>query len=335
MSKLNLRDRLEDGELDLSMSDLEEIPVKEIISIKKARTLDLSNNRITKLGRNFASLTHIVKLDLGKNLLTELPDNFGDMVQLRHLDLYSNKIDRLPLSFGRLKNLRWLDLKGNPLVPKLAEVAGPCLDAAECARCARAVVNLLHNMAVSIEEEKARREQQRQLQQTEAQSTAVQPKREAKRKKKGGSKGEGAAAAEGHRGASAAERNKVNAEKLSPELQNGRGLKEKQRQPALRSTKGLGVCMLLLLLIPALLLTSAGALFFLDEPLFWEWFEATGMFCKDGASAIVAWLQMQGLQGVKDWAGGGLEAARASIVQLYDDVSAKIPVYIESAKKIF
>ncbi|CAG2059727.1 unnamed protein product, partial [Timema podura] len=29
-NKLNLRDRVEDGELDLSMSDLEEVPVRDI-----------------------------------------------------------------------------------------------------------------------------------------------------------------------------------------------------------------------------------------------------------------------------------------------------------------
>jgi hypothetical protein len=31
-SKLNLRDRLEDTELDLSMSQIEEVPVREIVS---------------------------------------------------------------------------------------------------------------------------------------------------------------------------------------------------------------------------------------------------------------------------------------------------------------
>nr|CAD7442549.1 unnamed protein product [Timema bartmani] len=30
-NKLNLRDRVEDGELDLSMSDLEEVPVRDIV----------------------------------------------------------------------------------------------------------------------------------------------------------------------------------------------------------------------------------------------------------------------------------------------------------------
>lgn len=30
--KINLRDRVEDGEIDLSMSDLQEVPVRDIVS---------------------------------------------------------------------------------------------------------------------------------------------------------------------------------------------------------------------------------------------------------------------------------------------------------------
>ncbi|XP_071446050.1 leucine-rich repeat-containing protein 59-like [Hetaerina americana] len=333
MSKLNLRDRFEDGELDLSMSDIEEVPVKEIISIKKARTLDLSNNRITKLAKNFATMTHIVKLDLGKNFLTELPENFGDMIQLRHLDLYSNKIDRLPLSFGRLKNLRWLDLKGNPLVPKLAEVAGPCVDAAECAKCARAVVSLLHKMAVSIEEEKARREQQRQLQQTEAQNLAPQPKKETKKKRKGG----GAKAesnADGRKQATEGKRNSFLI--LPPEMQNGSGELRKGQPPrGQKKGRGCGFWLYLFLIPFSLLMASGVALFLLDESLFWHYTETTQVLCKEGVSAVVGWWETQGLQGVKNWAGGGLEAARSIILQFYSNMSSQIPIYIESARNLF
>lgn len=69
-NKINYKDRLENGELDLSMSDLQEVPIKDIVSlselffnkikililnvlqaqIKKATSLDLSNNRLTSLG---------------------------------------------------------------------------------------------------------------------------------------------------------------------------------------------------------------------------------------------------------------------------------------------
>lgn len=164
--KLNLRDRLEDTVLDLSMSQIEEVPVREISQFKKATSLDLSNNQLKSLGKNFAPmLTHLIKLDLSNNQLTELPDNFGDLVNLRHLDLYNNQITHLPLSLGQLKMLRWLDLKNNPLVPKLAEIAGPCLDKQQCQQSARKVVTFLHTMQIQVAEERERRLLQKRKQQ--------------------------------------------------------------------------------------------------------------------------------------------------------------------------
>lgn len=145
-AKLNLKDKVEDGELDLSMSALQEVPIKEIAQAKKANKLDLSNNRLTSLGKNFATLTHIIHLDLSNNMLKELPENFGNLKQLKHLDLYNNKLTHLPLSFSQLKSLKWLDLKNNPLVPALAQVAGPCLDAQQCQKSAKNVVDFLSKM---------------------------------------------------------------------------------------------------------------------------------------------------------------------------------------------
>lgn len=53
--------------------------------------------------------------------------------------------------------LRWLDLKNNPLVPKLAEIAGPCLDTQQCQKSARKVVTFLQTMQVQVDEERQRR----------------------------------------------------------------------------------------------------------------------------------------------------------------------------------
>jgi hypothetical protein len=61
--------------------------------------------------------------------------------------------------------LRWLDLKNNPLVPKLAEIAGPCLDAQQCQRSARKVVTFLQTMQVQVDEERQRRLLQKRKQQ--------------------------------------------------------------------------------------------------------------------------------------------------------------------------
>lgn len=74
---------------------------------------------------------------MSKNLLRELPESFGSLTNLRRLDLYGNQLTHLPLSFCHLKALRWLDLKNNPLVPTLADIAGPCGDTQQCAGLAK------------------------------------------------------------------------------------------------------------------------------------------------------------------------------------------------------
>ncbi|XP_053971998.1 leucine-rich repeat-containing protein 59 [Hylaeus volcanicus] len=153
----NIKDRLKDETLDLSLCDLKEVPVREIAAVKKATHLDLSNNLLVSLPNTFVSLKQIVKLDLSKNMLTEIPENFGELRQLRHLDLYANQISRLPLSLSELKNLRWLDLKENPLTPAVSSVAGPCSNLSECQACARNIVTYLSRVKVTIEEERLRR----------------------------------------------------------------------------------------------------------------------------------------------------------------------------------
>ncbi|XP_014616100.1 PREDICTED: leucine-rich repeat-containing protein 59 [Polistes canadensis] len=157
MKLKNLGNRLKDDTLDLSLCDLEEVPVEEIANIRKVTYLDLSNNGLVTLPNNFIILKQILKLDLSKNMLTEIPENFGEMTQLKYLDLYANQISRLPLSLSELKNLRWLDLKENPLTQAVASIAGPCSNAEECKNCARNVVEYLSNVKRSVEEERLRR----------------------------------------------------------------------------------------------------------------------------------------------------------------------------------
>ncbi|XP_075228794.1 uncharacterized protein LOC142328723 [Lycorma delicatula] len=185
--KQNLKEHFEDGRLDLSMLALTEVPVKDIAAIPKATSLDLSNNRLTSIGKNFPlSLTHLVHLDLARNQLVELPENIGLLVNLKHLDLYSNQLTSLPLSFGNLKTLRWLDLKQNPLMPKLAQIAGPCLDSTQCASAAKNVVELLLMMNKQVEVEKQRRQEQRQkqLEENERKAQELKKKEQQSQKKK-------------------------------------------------------------------------------------------------------------------------------------------------------
>ncbi|XP_012528384.1 leucine-rich repeat-containing protein 59 [Monomorium pharaonis] len=153
----DVKDKLKEDTLDLSLCDLEEVPVREIASLRKATNVNLSTNLLVSLPATFVTLKQIVKLDLSRNMLIELPENFGEMTQLKHLDLYANKISRLPLSLSELKNLKWLDLKENPLTEAVASVAGPCSNMRECQACARNIVTYLSNVKLVIEEERLRR----------------------------------------------------------------------------------------------------------------------------------------------------------------------------------
>lgn len=153
--KLNLNNHFKNGEIDLSLSEIKEVPVKELAQFKKANSLDLSNNKISNIGKNFpTSLSFIVKLNLSKNSLKSLPENFGELVNLKQLDLYNNKLQNFPLSFGSLKKLEWLDVKGNPLAPKVAQITGPCGNKKQCEEAARSTVKAYAAMQKEVEAEK-------------------------------------------------------------------------------------------------------------------------------------------------------------------------------------
>ncbi|XP_053231768.1 leucine-rich repeat-containing protein 59 isoform X1 [Podarcis raffonei] len=154
---VNLKDKLEGNELDLSLCDLNEVPVKELAGLSKATILDLSCNNLTTLPSEFCSLTHLVKLDLSKNQLQQLPSDFGRLVNLQHLDLLNNRLVTLPVSFAQLKNLKWLDLKDNPLEAALAKVAGDCLDEKQCKQAATRVLQHMRAIQSELDREKERK----------------------------------------------------------------------------------------------------------------------------------------------------------------------------------
>ncbi|XP_050416983.1 leucine-rich repeat-containing protein 59 [Patella vulgata] len=144
MAKNSLRDRVEGTEIDLSLSNLSVVPVKDVAALKKCNQLDLSNNQLKALDDIFStSLTHLVKIDLSKNHLASLPSNFGSLKNLQHLDLLGNQLTTLPVSFYQLLKLKWLDVKDNPLEEPLKSIAGNCLNDAECKKCAIKTVRFL------------------------------------------------------------------------------------------------------------------------------------------------------------------------------------------------
>lgn len=150
----NLKSKLDGEKLDLSMSELSVVPVREIAALKKVTDLDLSSNQITSLPDDFCTLKNLVKLDLSSNKLRSLPEQFGKLENLQHLDLYKNSLETLPISFVHLKQLRWLDVKDNPLDADLRKVAGDCLEAKQCKEAATKVVQHMQKLNADRDRER-------------------------------------------------------------------------------------------------------------------------------------------------------------------------------------
>ena len=181
----SLKSKVEGNELDLSLSSLTSVPVKELVALPKATCLDLSCNQLTWLPPDFCSLTHIVKLDLSKNQLTELPEDFGSLSKLQHLDLYQNQLRELPVSFCRLNSLKWLDMRDNALEDGgLVAAAGDCLSNAQCQVCARQVVAYMKKVQSDRERERQkllRAEREAQAAREAEEEREIAAKREKKR----------------------------------------------------------------------------------------------------------------------------------------------------------
>uniref|UniRef100_W5MZB8 Leucine-rich repeat-containing protein 59 n=1 Tax=Lepisosteus oculatus TaxID=7918 RepID=W5MZB8_LEPOC len=177
---VNLRDKINGNEMDLSLCNLTEVPVKELSAFPKATALDLSCNNLTILPSDFCGLTHLTKLDLSKNQLSQLPAELGRLISLQHLDLYNNKLTMLPVSFAQLKNLKWLDLKDNPLEPSLAKAAGDCLDEKQCKQCAGRVLQYMRVIQEQEDKEKERRLQREKASELEKKREAQQRAKEAR-----------------------------------------------------------------------------------------------------------------------------------------------------------
>ncbi|CAO1436737.1 unnamed protein product [Diamesa serratosioi] len=159
--KINVKDRLEDNVLDLSLSEIETIPVKEIAALRRATVVDLSSNKIVFIGKNFGTLlSRLTRLDLSRNDIKFLPEDFGNLVNLKHLDLYSNKLEHLPFTFGGLVKLRYLDLKSNPLDPALQKIIGPCISSKDCADAARRIVPYMATVEIKIRADMKRKQEE-------------------------------------------------------------------------------------------------------------------------------------------------------------------------------
>ncbi|KAG7491759.1 hypothetical protein MATL_G00007110 [Megalops atlanticus] len=248
---VNLRDKISDNEMDLSLCNLTEVPVKELAAFPKATVLDLSCNNLTTLPPEFCSLTHLVKLDLSKNQLVSLPAEVGRLVTLQHLDLYNNKLTSLPVSFSQLRNLKWLDLKDNPLEPTLAKVAGDCLDEKQCKQCAYRVLQHMKVLQAEVDKERERRLlKERELEKKkEAQQRAKEAReREARKREKAEEKERKRREYDAQRAARAAEEEQKKEEKTDKPEQ-AHTVVPQSAPKAKRSLLGVLLKLLLLLLV--------------------------------------------------------------------------------------
>ncbi|XP_050075263.1 leucine-rich repeat-containing protein 59 [Anopheles maculipalpis] len=159
--KINVRDRLVDNVLDLSLMNIAKVPVQEIKPLRRATVLDLSNNRITIIESNFTDLTQLTQIDLSKNRITSICDDFGLLTNLRRLDLYKNQITKLPLTFGRLKNLKYLDLKENPLNPTFKKLIGTCSDTSDCLAAASRAVDFMKQVERRVVDDRTKERKMR------------------------------------------------------------------------------------------------------------------------------------------------------------------------------
>lgn len=101
------------GVLQLSKSNLREIP-KDLLEISKPlRTLDLSFNRLRQMDDNFNSFENLKILKLGNNRIKFISQTVDKLVKLETLLIDNNFIEFLPDSIEKFANLKTLNLSSN------------------------------------------------------------------------------------------------------------------------------------------------------------------------------------------------------------------------------
>lgn len=88
---------------------------REFEDLKSLLILDLSSNHLESITSSIAQLTHLEDLNLNKNELTKLPSEIGQLSKLKKLSIRSNQLSELPIEIGLCKNLEHLDLSLNEL----------------------------------------------------------------------------------------------------------------------------------------------------------------------------------------------------------------------------
>lgn len=108
--------------LGLNNNLLLDLP-QEIGNLRKLKVLGLTNNHLTTLPASFIRCRYLEQLGLSSNQFTTIPPVIFDLDELQVIGLSNNDIKNFPKELMQLKRLQRLDLKGNPLNPKIINVA--------------------------------------------------------------------------------------------------------------------------------------------------------------------------------------------------------------------
>ncbi|XP_008481390.1 leucine-rich repeat-containing protein 57-like [Diaphorina citri] len=103
------------GVINLSHQGFKEFP-DEMNELKAVlRTLDISQNKISKFPLDLASYQLLKSLTFDQNKIESLPKDIGTLEKLENVSGNCNLIKELPLSFSKLHNLKHLSLSQNQL----------------------------------------------------------------------------------------------------------------------------------------------------------------------------------------------------------------------------
>ncbi len=108
--------------LSLGNCGLMNLP-EELGELRRLKVLGLASNELTNLPASFHQLRFLEQLGLANNQFDEIPSVAYQLSELQVLGLSNNQIDSFPKEIMRMKRLQKLDLKGNPLIPKIINVA--------------------------------------------------------------------------------------------------------------------------------------------------------------------------------------------------------------------
>lgn len=97
--------------LDLHGNEISEIPAA-LSRLETLQTLNLSHNNITAFPPELCDL-NLIDLQLQQNQLTELPKNFGYLIKLKKLDISFNSLESLPETIDSMSQLQELNVSSN------------------------------------------------------------------------------------------------------------------------------------------------------------------------------------------------------------------------------